>query len=118
MARAEAYSASGEDGGGERPEVVPCEVYCHSLTDPSILGTERTGNGIVINDAEARQLAALVTLAGMLAGTMAVLAGIGFSIVVDRFRRHGVLPLVIFAEIGFAVALFDSAANHRSTPAI
>ncbi len=25
---------------GRIPEIVPCEVYCHSLTDPSILGPE------------------------------------------------------------------------------
>jgi phytoene dehydrogenase-like protein len=26
--------------GGELPAVIPCEIYCHSLTDPSILGVD------------------------------------------------------------------------------
>jgi len=30
---------------GELPEVVPCELYCHSLTDPSILGTDLRAAG-------------------------------------------------------------------------
>ncbi|KSU59163.1 MULTISPECIES: phytoene desaturase family protein [unclassified Gordonia (in: high G+C Gram-positive bacteria)] len=28
---------------GEVPEVPPCEIYCHTLTDPSILGPELAG---------------------------------------------------------------------------
>jgi len=30
---------------GELPDVVPCEIYCHSLTDPSILGPELRAAG-------------------------------------------------------------------------
>jgi phytoene dehydrogenase-like protein len=30
---------------GRLPDVVPCEVYCHSLTDPSILGPELQASG-------------------------------------------------------------------------
>jgi phytoene dehydrogenase-like protein len=30
---------------GSLPEVVPCEIYCHSLTDPSILGAELRAAG-------------------------------------------------------------------------
>ena len=30
---------------GTLPEVVPCEIYCHSLTDPSILGPELQAAG-------------------------------------------------------------------------
>ncbi len=30
---------------GAIPDVVPCEVYCHSLTDPSILGTDLRAAG-------------------------------------------------------------------------
>ena len=32
--------ARAQAAAGLLPEVVPCEVYCHSLTDPSILGPE------------------------------------------------------------------------------
>jgi phytoene dehydrogenase-like protein len=31
--------------GGELPDPVPCEAYCHSLTDPSILGSALAGRG-------------------------------------------------------------------------
>ena len=30
---------------GEVPELAPCEIYCHSLTDPSILGPELRASG-------------------------------------------------------------------------
>jgi phytoene dehydrogenase-like protein len=30
---------------GELPDVVPCEIYCHSLTDPTILGPELRAAG-------------------------------------------------------------------------
>lgn len=30
---------------GKIPEVLPCEIYCHSLTDPSILGPELVASG-------------------------------------------------------------------------
>jgi phytoene dehydrogenase-like protein len=30
---------------GQIPEVLPCEIYCHSLTDPSILGPELAASG-------------------------------------------------------------------------
>jgi phytoene dehydrogenase-like protein len=32
--------AYGQAQRGQVPELAPCEVYCHSLTDPSILGAE------------------------------------------------------------------------------
>jgi phytoene dehydrogenase-like protein len=31
--------------GSELPEPLPCEVYCHTLTDPSILGAELAASG-------------------------------------------------------------------------
>ena len=31
--------------GGEIPDVIPCEVYCHSLSDPSILSPELAASG-------------------------------------------------------------------------
>ncbi len=34
-----------EAAAGRIPSVVPCEVYCHSLTDPSILGPELQRSG-------------------------------------------------------------------------
>ncbi len=37
--------AHGEAAAGRIPSVVPCEVYCHSLTDPSILGPELQRSG-------------------------------------------------------------------------
>jgi len=37
-----AYS---EAAAGHLPEVPPCEVYCHSLSDPSILGETLRGQG-------------------------------------------------------------------------
>jgi phytoene dehydrogenase-like protein len=30
---------------GDIPEVIPCEIYCHSLSDPSILGPELQESG-------------------------------------------------------------------------
>ena len=38
----QAYSTA-EHGGV--PDVLPCEIYCHSLTDPSILGPELRASG-------------------------------------------------------------------------
>jgi phytoene dehydrogenase-like protein len=32
--------------GGQIPDLPPCEAYCHSLTDPSILGPELRGAGV------------------------------------------------------------------------
>jgi phytoene dehydrogenase-like protein len=32
--------AYGQAQGGRVPELAPCEIYCHSLTDPTILGPE------------------------------------------------------------------------------
>ena len=40
LERARAQAAS-----GTLPELVPCEIYCHSLTDPSILGPELQAAG-------------------------------------------------------------------------
>jgi phytoene dehydrogenase-like protein len=37
--------AYGEAGAGRIPTVPPCEVYCHSLTDPSILSDELRSRG-------------------------------------------------------------------------
>ena len=37
-----AYEAAGR---GEVPDPMPCEIYCHSLTDPSILGPELRESG-------------------------------------------------------------------------
>jgi phytoene dehydrogenase-like protein len=39
---ASAYAAA---AAGRIPELAPCEVYCHSLTDPSILGPELRAAG-------------------------------------------------------------------------
>ena len=39
---AAAYAAAER---GEIPDPVPCEIYCHSLTDPSILGPELRAQG-------------------------------------------------------------------------
>lgn len=39
---ATAYSAASSNS---IPEVLPCEIYCHSLTDPSILGPELVASG-------------------------------------------------------------------------
>jgi phytoene dehydrogenase-like protein len=35
-----------EASGGEIPSLPPCEVYCHSLTDPSILSAELRAQGV------------------------------------------------------------------------
>jgi phytoene dehydrogenase-like protein len=40
---AEAYRQA---SAGEIPSLPPCEVYCHSLTDPSILSTELRAQGV------------------------------------------------------------------------
>ncbi|OBK75043.1 NAD(P)/FAD-dependent oxidoreductase [Mycobacterium sp. 1274761.0] len=37
-----AYSRA---AGGSVPDPLPCEIYCHSLTDPSILSEELAGSG-------------------------------------------------------------------------
>ena len=37
--------AYAEAAAGRLPEVTPCEVYCHSLTDPSILGDDLAAAG-------------------------------------------------------------------------
>jgi len=38
--------AYGEAARGELPQVPPCEAYCHSLTDPSILSSELRTAGV------------------------------------------------------------------------
>jgi phytoene dehydrogenase-like protein len=38
-------TAYAEAAAGRIPDVVPCEAYCHSLTDPSILGPKLRGSG-------------------------------------------------------------------------
>jgi phytoene dehydrogenase-like protein len=38
-------AAHREASAGAVPQVVPCEAYCHSLTDPSILGPELRASG-------------------------------------------------------------------------
>ena len=38
-------AAFGEAAYGRIPAVVPCEIYCHSLTDPTILGPELQAAG-------------------------------------------------------------------------
>jgi phytoene dehydrogenase-like protein len=35
-----------EAAAGQIPELPPCEVYCHSLTDPSILGNDLRKDGV------------------------------------------------------------------------
>jgi phytoene dehydrogenase-like protein len=37
--------AYNEASSGHIPEVLPCEIYCHSLTDASILGSELAASG-------------------------------------------------------------------------
>jgi phytoene dehydrogenase-like protein len=37
--------ARAQAAAGSLPDVVPCEIYCHSLTDPSILGPELQAAG-------------------------------------------------------------------------
>jgi phytoene dehydrogenase-like protein len=39
-------AAHDEATGGRLPSPLPCEVYCHSLTDPSILGAELAERGV------------------------------------------------------------------------
>lgn len=43
---AEIERARRQAADGVLPEVPPCEVYCHSLTDPSILGEDLAGAGV------------------------------------------------------------------------
>ncbi|TWV30605.1 NAD(P)/FAD-dependent oxidoreductase [Streptomyces misionensis] len=38
-------AAHAQAAAGELPAVPPCEIYCHSLTDPTILGPELAGRG-------------------------------------------------------------------------
>ncbi|MFD7095019.1 phytoene desaturase family protein [Streptomyces xanthophaeus] len=42
---AELARAHAEAAAGELPSVPPSEIYCHSLTDPTILGPELAGQG-------------------------------------------------------------------------
>ncbi|MGW6855054.1 phytoene desaturase family protein [Streptomyces xanthophaeus] len=42
---AELARAHAEASAGELPSVPPSEIYCHSLTDPTILGPELAGQG-------------------------------------------------------------------------
>jgi phytoene dehydrogenase-like protein len=42
---AQLETAHARAAGGELPDPVPCEIYCHSLTDPSILGPELQAAG-------------------------------------------------------------------------
>ena len=39
-------TAYGQAAAGRIPELPPCEVYCHTLTDPSILGGELAAAGV------------------------------------------------------------------------
>ena len=39
-------TAYGEAAAGRIPELPPCEVYCHSLTDPSIVSDELRSRGV------------------------------------------------------------------------
>ncbi|MFC7876247.1 phytoene desaturase family protein [Isoptericola sp. NPDC057391] len=38
-------AAHAQAAAGQVPDVPPCEIYCHSLTDPSILGPELRASG-------------------------------------------------------------------------
>ena len=42
---AQLHTAYAQAAGGQLPELPPCEAYCHSLTDPSILGPELRAAG-------------------------------------------------------------------------
>ncbi|MFE5335994.1 phytoene desaturase family protein [Isoptericola sp. NPDC056573] len=42
---AQLRAAHAQAASGQVPEVPPCEIYCHSLTDPSILGPELRATG-------------------------------------------------------------------------
>ena len=42
---AQLQSAFDEAAAGEIPSPLPCEIYCHSLTDPSILGDDLRARG-------------------------------------------------------------------------
>jgi hypothetical protein len=39
-------TAYAEAAAGRIPSVPPCEIYCHSLTDPSILGADERAAGV------------------------------------------------------------------------
>ncbi len=39
-------AAFGQASAGEIPSPLPCEIYCHSLTDPSILSQELKNSGV------------------------------------------------------------------------
>src|SRR5581483_1119404 len=39
-------AAFAQAASGEIPELPPCEAYCHSLTDPTILGPEPQAAGV------------------------------------------------------------------------
>jgi phytoene dehydrogenase-like protein len=43
---AQLAAAHSEAGAGRLPSPLPCEIYCHSLTDPSILGPEEAARGV------------------------------------------------------------------------
>ncbi len=40
-----------EAAAGQIPSLPPCETYCHSLTDPTILGDELRAAGVADADA-------------------------------------------------------------------
>jgi phytoene dehydrogenase-like protein len=42
---AQLQTAFEQASGGEIPNPLPCEIYCHSLTDPTILSKELQGQG-------------------------------------------------------------------------
>ena len=42
---AQLRAAHAQAASGQVPDVPPCEIYCHSLTDPSILGAELRASG-------------------------------------------------------------------------
>jgi phytoene dehydrogenase-like protein len=39
-------TAYGQASAGRLPELPPCEIYCHTLTDPSILGPKARADGL------------------------------------------------------------------------
>ncbi|HEY1569697.1 MAG TPA: NAD(P)/FAD-dependent oxidoreductase [Pseudonocardiaceae bacterium] len=72
----ELATAYAEADGGAIPSVPPCEIYCHSLTDPSILGpAERSAHTLTLfglhmparlfGDEQARSAALRATLASL-----------------------------------------------------
>ena len=75
---AELAAAYAEAAGGAIPRVPPCEIYCHSLTDPSILGVAERAAGAhtltlfglhmparLFDDAGAKDQALRLTLAAL-----------------------------------------------------